>query len=328
MVEKNVVGTYNRKDFYPEFGYEAQDQESIPPVEGTSAVSVAPVSRLGTQIDPIEQWRSFSEQLRARRLARQQAEQQRNQQPDAQPPAEQQAPAQNPQSTPSFNDQQYQSVYEHDQLNIHPHADPMMLNLQRYLTRVNDALPNEHILAYEPDQQAQLQAATEPQAEALSTQQDPELEPGALRVSDVMTRKVVCVLESTTIEQVASICNRRGFSGVPVVNEFQGLIGIVTLSDIMQQLLANNSLSTYVEQGGQILEQKALAILDDPVRKYMRHQVFTVSPQTTVKEACQLMYQQGIRRVIVAHGDIIKGVFSAQDAVRILANADLHLKAE
>ncbi|MEZ0372022.1 MAG: HPP family protein, partial [Candidatus Sericytochromatia bacterium] len=144
----------------------------------------------------------------------------------------------------------------------------------------------------------------------------------------VMTRKVVCVLESTTIEQVASLCNRRGFSGVPVVSQNQSLIGIVTMSDIMQQLIDKKSLSTYSEQGGEVLEQKALAILDEPVRNYMHSQVITVPPETTVREACQLMMKHRIRRLVVSRGDLVRGIFSAQDAVRVLATAELKVEAE
>ncbi|PKL74744.1 MAG: hypothetical protein CVV27_18950 [Candidatus Melainabacteria bacterium HGW-Melainabacteria-1] len=195
-------------------------------------------------------------------------------------------------------------------VNLNHSGDPMVLGLQRYLSLVNEPIPDEHMKAYE-----------------IGTDDSPAAdEIRELNVGDVMTRKVVCVLESTTIEQVASICNRRGITGVPVVDAKQSLIGIVTMSDIMRQLLDQKSLSTYAAQGGEVLEQKALAILDEPVRNYMHRKVVTVSPETGVSEACQLMMQHGIRRLVVARGDLVRGIFSAKDAVRVLSNAKLKVE--
>jgi predicted transcriptional regulator len=197
-------------------------------------------------------------------------------------------------------------------VNFEHQADPMVLGLQRYLSMVNHPIPDEHLKAFE---------AHAPEEAGASSGHE-------LTVAEVMTRRVVCVLESTTIEQVASICNRRGFSGVPVVNQNQALIGIVTLTDIMHQLLDQKSLSTYAEQGGEVLEQKALAILDEPVRNYMHRDVITVLPETTVREACQLMMKHRIRRLVVARGDLVRGIFSAQDAVQVLATAELKVDEE
>lgn len=247
-------------------------------------------------------------------------------------------------------DQQFQKDYEQDMVEFTHSPDPMMLGLQRYLAAVNDPIADEQLRDYEtpekhdepeherpartrqklrqnapqPDQQASSDPVN-PDNDDADAEHEHEQEPGALQVADVMTKRVVCVLESTTIEQVASICNRRGFSGVPVVNEQKGLIGIVTLRDILHQLIDKRSLSTYAEMGGEVLEQKALAILEDPVRLYMHREVITVTPETSVREACQLMLKHGIRRLVVARGDLVRGVFSAQDAVRVLAAADLRV---
>ncbi|HEY9838991.1 MAG: HPP family protein [Candidatus Sericytochromatia bacterium] len=321
MYEKNIVGTYRRDEVFPEFSYDAPEApaiDAVAPVAGT--VPVAPVNSIVGRLDPVEQWRSFSEQLRARRLAHETVIQRRTRSQEAgttqqtQPEQAQLEKAQPEQARKAMSgsDQQYQKEYEQDMVNIDNHADPMVLGLQRYLSLVNNPIPDEHIKAFEASEQ-----------DVANTDSGNELS-----VADVMTRKVVCVLESTTIEQVASLCNRRGFSGVPVVSQNQGLIGIVTMSDIMQQLIDKKSLSTYSEQGGEVLEQKALAILDEPVRNYMHSQVITVSPETTVREACQLMMQHRIRRLVVSRGDLVRGIFSAQDAVRVLATAELKVEAE
>ncbi|PIQ28209.1 hypothetical protein COW36_04775 [bacterium (Candidatus Blackallbacteria) CG17_big_fil_post_rev_8_21_14_2_50_48_46] len=300
MYEKNIVGTYNIKDQFPVF--RADDDTAEPPISpvgrAPSVSGMAPISGVVSTLDPLTQWRTFSERLRDRRLAQEQAHQSANQQPSA------------PAPKPTRPDQQFQKAYESDMVNISTPGghDPLYMNLQRYLSIVNHPIPDEEKKAY-------------------VTEDDEELSnpDGQLRVSDVMTRRVVCVLESTSIEQVASLCNRKGITGVPVINTHRGLIGIVTLTDIVNQMFKQKALSTYANTSGEILEQQALAILEEPVRKYMHRDVITVAPSTTVKEACQIMMQNHIRRVVVTKGDLVKGIFSAQDAVRVLAGADLSI---
>ena len=313
MTLKNVIGTYNKKDVYPEFGYETEDTDSI--AAPTSISSLAPVSRVNHivgRVDPINQWRAFSERLRNRRLAHEHLD---SDEKDL--PREKRAAPNISKNPPRAKEQQFQRTYEQDMVNIKSNSDPMVLGLQRYLSLVNHPLPDEHLKAYEsPDiDDSEHVEQGEAGSEKLAV----------LRVQDVMTRKVVCVIESTTIEQVASICNRRGFSGVPVIDERQSLVGIVTLTDIVNQLFTHRSISYYSEQGGKVLEQKALAILDEPVRNYMHKDVITVSPDTPVKEACAVMMRHNIRRVVVARGDIVRGIFSAQDAVKVLAAAHLNV---
>lgn len=318
MIEKNIVGTYSREEAYPVFQHEAKEEPAIKPVDySISTVGrVAAINGVIGKVDPLDQWRAFSERLRDRRLALEQASTTAQQtgsgtRPESLSPQARRAASQ---ARKAYRDQQFQRTYEQDMVNIEHDTDPMVLGLQRYLALVNDPIPDEHLKAYEtPD---------EPDEPVVAPALD---EMQTLQVKDVMQRKVVCVLESTTIEQVASICNRRGISGVPVVSTNRSLIGIVTLSDIIHQMFSKRSVSTYADQGGKVLEQKALAILDEPVRHYMKKNVITVKPETSVREACEVMMQHNIRRVVVARGDLVRGIFSAQDAVKVLAAAHLNL---
>lgn len=301
MYEKNIVGTYFKEEQFPTFKTDAgKEPPAISPVSRLGGVSsLAPISGLVSVHDPLDQWRSFSERLRERRLSHEGLQNQ---------PIQQQARRSGPIQAP---DQQYQKAYESDMVNISSQGsqhDPLYMNLQRYLSLVNHPIPDEEKRAY-----------------VIGDDEEHTNPDGRLRVGDVMTRHVVCVLESTSIEQVASLCNRRGFTGVPVINANRALIGIVTLTDILNHLFEQKSLSTYANTTGEILEQQALAILEEPVRNYMHRNVVTVSPSTPVKEACQLMMQQKIRRVVVTKGDVVKGIFSAQDAVKVLAGAELNL---
>lgn len=288
MYEKNIVGTYQLKDVYPVFGYETPTTPEVPAAAPAGEVGgLEAVSGTAGGRDPIAQWRAFSEMLRQRRLAASQA-----------------AIGQvSIEAAPPSPDQRFQTAYEADRALIESPENPLLLGLRHHLSAVSHPVPDAVMQGYQEDEVA---AAAD-----------------LLQVREVMTRRVTCVLASTSIEQLAGLCNRRGFSGVPVVNAYHELIGIVTLSDVLAQLLSHEALTTYASIDGGVLMQKALAILEEPVRRYMRQPVVTVRPETSVSEACELMDRHGIRRVVVARGKLVRGIFSARDAVSVLARTRL-----
>ncbi len=312
MTEKNVVGMYNIEDEYPAFSYDKSDDEArvdpvsyaIPKANAVSAIR----GGIGS-MDAVEQWRSFSEQLRERREIADRAKQQLDNR--SEPPNTTTAPTARSSATPQRppQDQQFQRSYEQDMVNLSSQADISTWGLQKYLSEVRDPVPDEHLKTYETP--AELP-------------EEDHYDIDDLQVKDVMVRKVVCILESTTLEQVASICNRRGITGVPVVNQNKGLIGIITMSDITKEIFSQAAVSSFASQeGGEILEQQSLALLDLPVREFMHRKVITAPPETTVREACRIMMENNIRRLVIARGDMVKGIFSAKDAVRVLAGAEL-----
>lgn len=288
MYEKNFVGTYQLNQAYPAFGYSPFNPDQISaPAQTEALASLESVRGSVSQLEPLEQWRYFSEQLRQRRLARQPA--------SAEP-------------APTRPAAHFQQAYEQDTLQLEHTLNPIMAGLQHYLSIVNHPIPELQIQVY--------------------AQPEVALTVGELLVGQVMSRKVACVMPSTTIEQAASLCNRGGFTGLPVVDEHHTLLGIVTLSDILRQILNHEALTTFALADGDVLQQAALAILDEPVRQYMHTDVITVIPETPVSEACRLMSRHGIRRVVVTRGQLIQGIFSAQDAVAVLAGSILSAQTD
>ncbi len=309
MTEKNVVGMYNVSDQYTSFTYgDGSDERAVVDpiqygVNKPNAVTAIRGSIGG--MDAVEQWRQFSEQLRERR---DNAQQQPQTNTTMQPPLSPQQKQQQRQQQQRQRDKNFQSNYEEDMVNLNSQSDVSTWGLQRYLSEVRDPVPDEHLKTYETP----------------AEDEDRNYDIEDLLVRDVMVKKVVCILESTTIEQVASICNRRGITGVPVVNDKKGLIGIITMSDITKELFNQTAVSSFASQaGGEILEQQSLAILDLPVRDFMHRKVITAPPETPVKEACRIMMENNIRRLVIARGDVVKGIFSARDAVRVLAGAEM-----
>lgn len=67
-----------------------------------------------------------------------------------------------------------------------------------------------------------------------------------LKVKDIMTKNPVCARQNDSVEGVALVLMERGFGGMPVVDDNNKLVGIITESDIFKVLVT----ITGVQSGG------------------------------------------------------------------------------
>lgn len=59
-----------------------------------------------------------------------------------------------------------------------------------------------------------------------------------IKVRTIMTKNIITVQPNTTIDEVAKILLKKKISAVPVVNESNALVGIITLSDVFRFLIS------------------------------------------------------------------------------------------
>ncbi len=64
----------------------------------------------------------------------------------------------------------------------------------------------------------------------------PELAPGTITVGDFMSRELVTVKESTGVFESIEYMRTKGVRRLPVVNDGGGLVGILTLDDLLDLL--------------------------------------------------------------------------------------------
>jgi CBS domain-containing protein len=62
------------------------------------------------------------------------------------------------------------------------------------------------------------------------------VDPALLRVEDMMSTDVVTVRESTPFAELLATMRRKGLRRLPVVDERQALVGLVTLDDVLEIL--------------------------------------------------------------------------------------------
>jgi tRNA nucleotidyltransferase (CCA-adding enzyme) len=118
-------------------------------------------------------------------------------------------------------------------------------------------------------------------------------------VSDFMTTEVVSVAADASLLDARSTMALHGHSGLPVVDENDALVGMIDAEDIN---LAES-------KGGS-------DTLRRPVSGFMHQKAFSVSPETPLYVAEQIIIENSIGRLPVVSGDAkLKGIVSRTDVL-------------
>lgn len=142
---------------------------------------------------------------------------------------------------------------------------------------------------------------------------------------DLMTRNVIKIDAAATIGQAVTLLRQHMISGLPVIDEHERLIGVITGGDVLRAIQQRaqkiyHSLfgPTHVVIDENVWKQDSSRLLTLPIEKMMSRSPFTVHPETPVGEIADLMIRQSIRRVFVLDHDKLVGIITRNDIVRWL----------
>lgn len=116
-----------------------------------------------------------------------------------------------------------------------------------------------------------------------------------VKVHELMTASVVTAEPHHSVEHVRKMLDKNGISAVPVVNGDQQPIGIVSSTDLAQDL-----------KGGA------------PISSIMTDKVYTVPQYDDVSVAARVMRNHRIHRVVVTHEKRVVGMLSAFDLLKLV----------
>jgi len=138
-------------------------------------------------------------------------------------------------------------------------------------------------------------------------------------VNQIMQRSVITIHPTALAADAAQLMAEFNIRRLPVVDEDDCLVGIVTDADVLEAETANRVLNNY-EPGA---ETEWLSVGD-----VMSRTVFTITPEATVGElACRLMKHKvgGLPVVAVdaSHGNCqrLVGIVTETDIFRLIAEA-------
>lgn len=144
-----------------------------------------------------------------------------------------------------------------------------------------------------------------------------------LKAKDIMTRDVITVRPSTTIEELARILMEHRISGVPVVDDNGNLTGVVTENDLISQ---NKRLhiptvvrlfdAFIVLESPASMEKELKKMTANTVADICTKDIITVGEEAELEEVATIMYEKKVHLVPVVDGKSIKGIIGKMDIIK------------
>jgi CBS domain-containing protein len=132
---------------------------------------------------------------------------------------------------------------------------------------------------------------------------------GSIPASSFMTAELITATEDQTIQEICKIMSDHEIGCVVVVKRLVGgnkPIGIITEGDIVREIGMSD-----------------LFLAQKPIRELMKYPLVTISPNTSIKEAIEIMQTRNIRRLLVVdNDDIVRGILTQKDVLNALSNSD------
>jgi CBS domain-containing membrane protein len=136
---------------------------------------------------------------------------------------------------------------------------------------------------------------------------------------EIMTREVVWVKPETPLAEVAAVMGRRGVSGVPVVDDEERVVGVVSEKDFLGAMGVKES-QNFMTLVASCLRSKgcvALPINKQTAGELMKSPAITVRPETRLRDLAELFAARQINRAPVTDGEgRLAGIVSRGDLVR------------
>ncbi|MFC3477087.1 CBS domain-containing protein [Halobacterium litoreum] len=157
-----------------------------------------------------------------------------------------------------------------------------------------------------------------------------------MQARDLMTADVETVEQSEEVSEVLQKLAKRKFTGFPVVDDENRLVGVVTQRD-MVELFQPKSRTVWIpiglppfleslEYGFELSWDELETELDlarnagKPVKKIMTTDVLTVAPDASVDDILEILANddRDVNRVPVVEGEELVGIVTREDVLRAL----------
>ena len=141
----------------------------------------------------------------------------------------------------------------------------------------------------------------------------------SVKAGDVMVTEVVSVTRKTPLDQVAAVMARRGISGVPVVEEGERVVGVISEKDFLTRM-GEQDTETFMGVVAECLKGLgcvAVSIRGQNAEDIMTSPAVTVNEESSIREIANLLTEKNINRVPVINrkGHLV-GIISRADIVR------------
>lgn len=138
-----------------------------------------------------------------------------------------------------------------------------------------------------------------------------------MRARDIMTTQVVTVRTTTPVHDAAALLAEHGFTALPVLDDDDRLIGIVTEADLVRDRFPSDPRALIRDGGGHRAASRATT-----VGEVMSSPVTAMVPGTDVADLTEALLAAHQRSVPIVEGSTVVGIVSRRDLIRVVARED------
>jgi len=147
-----------------------------------------------------------------------------------------------------------------------------------------------------------------------------------LTAKDIMTPEVITVKPDLSVEKLAEILWENKISGVPVLDDNDTLVAVVTENDLIDQTKKIHIPSVitlldsvfFLESGGK-MEKQIKKITGATVGDICAEKLVSVNEETPLNEIATIMAEKRVHTLPVLCGDKLVGVVGKSDIIRTVA---------
>jgi CBS domain-containing protein len=127
-----------------------------------------------------------------------------------------------------------------------------------------------------------------------------------LTARDIMTEDLVTIRPTATVREAVDMLLSREISGLPVLDESDRLVGIITEFALMAVAYDKK-------------------VLDEPVSQHMTSELLTVDVKDSVRKVADLCVVHRVRRVPVLKDGRLVGLVARRDVLRAMFESEVKL---
>lgn len=147
-----------------------------------------------------------------------------------------------------------------------------------------------------------------------------------LTAKDIMTREVITVQQDTPIKDLAEILWKNRISGVPVLDDNNHVISVVTESDLIDQnkkvhipTMISLLDSVIFLESSKKTKEEIKKMSGDTVQDICSSVLVTVTEETGLDEIATLMSEKSVHTLPVVQDGKLVGVIGKSDIIRSIA---------
>lgn len=148
-----------------------------------------------------------------------------------------------------------------------------------------------------------------------------------MRAGDIMSEGVICVDQGASIFDAAELMLSAGVSAVPVVDNQNKIVGVISEADLMRRgeigTTARESWLSRLVGDKETAAREFVHAHSRHISEVMTTTVITAAENTELPELVELMEKHGVKRLPIVRKGVVVGIVSRADILQALLSREL-----